>query len=431
MQKIIRLFLCLLLCFPSYTATAANIPAYLKIGLFFDSTAKESVTFQSDSGFVIGFGEDTGFAEAFTIEEMEITVTKSDSGSFLIGGNEFDSGGEMSVKTVSGTIKVDGAAYRGFVCMRRINGGNINVINVVDIEQYLYSVVGKEMSPSWNIEALKAQAVCARTYALTHLSTYKNFGIDLCTTQYTQVYTGISSETESTIAAVNATRGQTVKYGGKTVEVYYFSSGGGSTEDSKNVWVGDLPYLKGVVDPYENPNEATRYYWTTSVTNEELKNRMISLGYNIGDIVSISVDERSENGRAIKLTITGTAGSKTAERSAIRSLLSPYVHSQQFDVIGEDGGGALDINGNRVNGSYFALSGSGISKIAEGSYSVLSANGSKSYNTSAATGSSFTFEGRGWGHSVGMSQWGAKAMADSGFNYIDILKFYFTGIEVS
>ena len=428
MRKFIFLFIFVLMCVLPVSALAAEYPGYLRVGLFFGTTAKDSVTLASDGGFTVGLGESTGFEAAFELAENEIIIRPSENGNFMIGENEVECGSEMSFKTPSGTVRVGGVPYRGFIYLKANGSGKMSVINVVDMEGYLYSVVGQEMSPSWNIEALKAQAVCARTYALTHLNTYKNYGIDLCTTQNTQVYLGIDKETESTIAAVDGTRGQTVKYGGKTVDVYYFSSGGGSTENSENVWTSALPYLRGITDPYENPAEASYYNWTKVYTRDEIKNKMGALGYKLGDILAVNIDSRAESGRVTKLTVVGTEGSKTFEKGNIRAALS--LNSQQFDILGDTKGAAV-LGGERLEGNAVVLTAEGTKKVNASIYNVLGAEGIQFYDTTSISGDTFTFEGRGWGHAVCMCQWGAKAMADMGFSYIDILKFYFTGIEVS
>ena len=262
---------------------------------------------------------------------------------------------------------------------KRENGGNITVINVIDVESYLYSVVGKEMSPSWNIEALKAQAVCARTYAMKNLGKYKSYGFDLCTTQASQVYDGVIAEYPSTIRAVRETAFQVVRYEGKPCEVFYFSSSGGVTESVENVWGTPYPYLKSVEDPYENPAEASKSSWSVKFTKEELKIKLAAKDVNIGDILDIKVTEAAPSGRATALTFYGTEGEWTAVRDKTRTTLS--LNSQNYIIIPEEDG-------------------------------------------------TFTFDGKGWGHGIGMSQWGAKGMADQGFTYSEILNWYFTDVEV-
>ena len=134
----------------------------IKIGLFYGSTAKDSVTISSSDGFLMGTETDGEFKEDLLISQKEITVSAGDGNSVIIGEYIYDAAEFPTLYAKEGNIFVDGTQYRGGVQFKRLNGGLLTVINVVGIEPYLYSVIGKEMSPSWNIEALKAQAVCAR-----------------------------------------------------------------------------------------------------------------------------------------------------------------------------------------------------------------------------------------------------------------------------
>ena len=128
------------------------------------------------------------------------------------------------------------------------NGGDLIVYNLVDIEDYVKGVIPYEMSNSWPIEALKAQAVCARTYAM---ASRKHSGFDLCTTECCQVYRGVGLANDTTDSAVEQTAGQYLTYNGELCVTYYSSSDGGATENSENVWTAAVGYLKGVIDPYE------------------------------------------------------------------------------------------------------------------------------------------------------------------------------------
>ena len=380
MKKTAVLLLILSVIF-TYPVYADKYNEYMepKIGLYFGSTALDTVRLHSYGGFNVCLGEDGNFAYCFSLLEDDITVTKCGEKDFYINGNYFTTTGEFAIKPAYGVISVNDAAYRGFILLRRRQVSDITVINILSLEDYLASVIGKEMTPSWNIEALKAQAVCARSYTWTHLNKYKDYGFDLDTTQNCQVYPGLSSETESTRLAVTLTAGQTVRYNGKPVEALYFSSDGGATESAENVWGGKSPYLVGVDDPYEKSSEATKYTWDKTLTSDDIKSKLASKNINVGEILNVEITEKSEKGRAIEIIITGTDRSYSVKRSDTRTFFGVY--SQPESVV----------------------------KAEDGNY---------------------VFSGRGWGHSVGLSQWGAKAMADRGFNYKDILKHYYTGVEI-
>lgn len=380
MKKWAVLLITLLLLF-TYSASADMYNEYMepKIGLYFGSSALDTVKLYSYGGFNVCLGEAGEFAYRFSLLEDEITVTKCGSTDFYINGNHFATTGEFALKPAYGVVSVNGAAYRGFILLRRQQGSDMTVINILSLEDYLASVIGKEMSPSWNIEALKAQAVCARSYTWTHLNKYVNYGFDLDTTQNCQVYPGLSSETESTRLAVALTAGQTIRYNGKPVEALYFSSDGGATESAVNVWGGDLPYLVGVEDPYENSSEATKYSWDVTLTPSDIKTKLLSRNVSVGEILNIEITQKSEMGRAIEIKITGTEGSYSVKRTDTKTFFGLY--SQPHSVVKQEDG-------------------------------------------------TYVFSGGGWGHSVGLSQWGAKAMADMGFNYKDILTHYYTGVEI-
>jgi len=382
MKKILALLLIFsMIMIPSVFADEYTGYKEIKIGLFFGSTALESVELKSEGGFNICFGEDKNFTYHYSMLEEEITVTKAGDTDFSLGANFYSApSGQVSIRPARGKIWVNDKEYRGFIFLKRESGGNITVINVIDVESYLYSVVGKEMSPSWNIEALKAQAVCARTYAMKNLGKYKNYGFDLCTTQASQVYDGVIAEYPSTIRAVRETAFQVVRYEGKPCEVFYFSSSGGMTSSVEHVWSTPLPYLRAVEDPYENPEEASKSTWSETFTKEQMRDILISKDVNIGEVLDVKVTEYAPSGRAIALTFYGTEGEWTSVRDKARTTLS--LSSQNYVIVPNEDG-------------------------------------------------TYTFDGKGWGHGVGMSQWGAKGMADNGFTYDEIIKWYFTDVEVS
>ena len=150
-------------------------------------------------------------------------------------------------------------------------------------------VVPKEIEPYSHPEALKAQAVAARTYTIKNLSKHGTYGFQLCPTTDCQVYGGYSCESAASNAAVNATKGLVVTYNGSPASVYYFSSSGGFTENVRNVW-GNLtyPYLTSVEDKYEK-GDSYNYSWTKTFTIDRLTEIMASKGYNVGNVQSVSI----------------------------------------------------------------------------------------------------------------------------------------------
>jgi len=338
-------------------------------------------------------------------------------------------------------ISVNSKQYRGEIELRRFSDSDMTVINVINIEQYLYGVVPREIEADAPMEALKAQAVAARTYAYYSLGSYKKWDFDVVNTVSSQVYGGFSDEKATTNKAVDETKGKKALYNGSLISVHYFSSSGGMTEDNINVWGSDIPYLKSVVDPYES-GTSYNYNWTKTFTAEEIKMKLFISGVEIGDIVTMVADEYTPAGRVKKLRIVGTKGSITYSNEDIRIILGDngnYLPSRMFtistpgsgtgsgtvSVLSADGKTTMNVYGNKAvtsSGVYDILSSAGSVKVM-GSDSTAFITG----NTPSGT---FVLTGKGWGHGVGMSQEGAKGLARNGYTYDQILKYYFTGITV-
>ncbi|NLM50669.1 MAG: SpoIID/LytB domain-containing protein [Clostridiaceae bacterium] len=405
----------------SFKIYAQEEDVMIRIGLYFASTAKDTVNIGSSAGMNI-IGAD---GAVYTINEAKTLPVSKAVGGFLVGDVGIILGDKLEIKPLDGAyIEIENAKYRGYVELLRQDGSDMTVINVVNLEEYLYSVVGKEMSPSFNIEALKAQAVCARNYALTNMDKYKKYNFNLCNTQNSQVYLGVSAEHPNTIKAVEETRGVVAVYDGKLANLFFFASSGGRTENSENVWTTPLPYLKGVDDPYENPDEATRANWTVEISKEDVKKKLADRGIDIGDILDIVITKRTENDRVYSLKFIGTNGEKEVFKENARNILGLY--NQNF-IIKKNDAVFYDISGKAVPGNSYALTAGGKAQVLSILY-VLGKDGIKEYKSEPSD--KFTFVGKGWGHGVGMSQWGAKGMADNGFTYDQILKHYFTGVEI-
>ncbi len=275
-----------------------------------------------------------------------------------------------------------GYKYYGGFEYAVLGGDKISVINVVDIEKYVMGVCGSEMSNSWPIEALKAQAVAARTYvqkSLKNTTYYTRCGFDVTNDTYCQAYSGCSKVGDNIVKAVEATANQYITYKGAYIDALYFSSDGGATEDNYNVNGNNAhPYLKGVIDPYEGMTDSINYMssWRVVFTPEELGEKL-----DMAPVISVQ-PSFSNMGNVIKLTIRSSSGeTRTLLRSSCRTSLG--LNSIRYTV-------STDSSGN------------------------------------------FVFDGRGWGHNLGMSQYGAYSMARY-YNktYKEILGFYYTGVGLS
>ena len=268
-----------------------------------------------------------------------------------------------------GYIWIGDRWYRGTVHVVPDNN-QLLAINHVDLEQYLYSVLGAEMSPTFPEEALKAQAVAARTYALYRSQSAKKKLFDVDATQSSQVYRGLSSEANTTQAAVNATLGQVMTYQGKPILAVFHSASGGHTENVEDIWTDRVPYLRGVPD-YDLGTPG--YEWSKVVSFSDLGKSL-----KIANVRSVAIDKTTQFGSVLSLKVTGDTEQSIAGKN-VRTALK--LRSLRFTV------------------------------------------------TPTPTG--FIFNGRGFGHGLGMSQWGAYNLAGRGTKYSNILSHYYQGVEMS
>jgi stage II sporulation protein D len=274
----------------------------------------------------------------------------------------------------AGTFTYDGRKYRGSFA-RSPDGG---VVTTVPVEQYLYSVVAREMSPGWPPAALQAQAICARTYVLQRSAPGRAY--DLVSSESDQIYRGLESEAADTTAAVDATAGRVLRFGGAFASIAYSSSCGGHTESSADAWGGvPRPYLEGVVCPW--CTASPDYHWTNTIQGDDVARVVAQTLSPIGALQSVRVSQADASGRARQIEITAAAGVRfTASATDFRRII-----------------------GSRVVRSLLIRS------------------------IVAGPASQFVIEGSGLGHGVGLCQWGANGMASAGKSAQDILAFYFPG----
>lgn len=301
-------------------------------------------------------------------------------------------------------LQVEGSyrRYRGDLVIKNTGGGTLLAVNELPLERYLYSVVPSEMPYDWPAEALKAQAVAARTYALERMKA-RGRDYDVVADTGSQVYHGADWERPETTAAVDATRGEVLVYRGELIAAFFHSSSGGCTEDAGDVWTDGLPYIRAREDPYDkNP---VHYGWQVSYTADQLAAQMAAKGFVFGrplppepsrgrmsqTILDIEELERTSTGKRVKrVRVTG---------------LDPYGRPARLEIY----------NADRVRVAFGLKS----------SYFTMRKNVDRSGRLI-----SVTFTGNGWGHGLGMSQWGARGMAEAGFSYGDILRHYYTKTEI-
>jgi stage II sporulation protein D len=254
------------------------------------------------------------------------------------------------------------------------------VVNQIELEEYVCGVLAGEISPAWPLEALKAMAVCTRTFAVNKIMTNFNNYYHLTDEASDQVYRDGFRRNEFFNKAVSETRGEVLTYGGELARVYFCASSGGCTASGASVWGGgDFPYLQATTDPYstENPYNS----WTLVLGFSELL-RALHLS---GTLTDVGVTGRDESNRVQSMKISLQDRDYVLAKNAGRTLR---------ETLGV----------NRLRSALFEV------KIADGKV---------------------VFTGSGWGHGVGLSQWGAKKMAEEGYTYEQILKFYFPGTIIS
>lgn len=327
-------------------------------------------------------------------------------------------------------FSANGKRYRGYLEIRRYSDSDLTLINILNIEQYLYGVVPAEIEADAPLEAVKAQAVAARTYTYRNLNKNDKWGFDLANTVEDQVYRGYDGERASANKAVDETKGKKMLYGGSLSHVFYFASSGGMTADISEVWGSEIPYLVSVPDPYESET-SSHYIWEKTLTAEEIKSILFVSGVEIGDIVSVSAEEYSPSGRVTALRITGTNGTVTYYKQDARFIFN--LNSQKYtiqsagNVVVKAADGTLRtlaLDGR----TYVSSAGAGMLSSGSSFVTVIGSGG-RTHKISMSS-NTYVFNGRGWGHGVGMSQEGAKGFARQGYNYEQILKHYFTGITI-
>ncbi|MDF2500204.1 MAG: SpoIID/LytB domain protein [Anaerosporomusa subterranea] len=310
-------------------------------------------------------------------------------------------------------IQLNGKRYRGVIEVRQQAGDNtLTAINILPMEAYLYGVIPKEISPSWPMEAIRAQAVAARSYAFAGVGKHQGQGFDVCPTVHCQVYGGRDSEAARSNQAVDETRGMMATYQGSVITAFFHSSSGGHTENSENVWGTPFPYLRGVRD---FDQDSPRFVWDRRISIAQLTELLRTAGLLVGEVTGIELSplthqpviaaDRGVSGRVKTIKITGTAGRVQLSGAKFSSLLS--LPSTLFDVSIARGEALPALTGKSARRGL----------VQDSSRDIL------------------LLSGKGSGHGIGLSQWGAKAMAEKaplGSNqfYKEILAYYYPGATI-
>ena len=299
--------------------------------------------------------------------------------SLSINGKKFTGDVLFSPQQPSDVLAVNGRRYRGVLIFEPIAGGRIDVVNQLSMDQYLYGVLPREVGGDWALEALKAQAVVSRTYVMANLATDPAQRYDVYNDVYSQVYGGLEDEAPMANRAVDETRGEfLVDNEGKPVEAFFHSSCGGYTETPENVW-RNHPASDAFMTIRDDYCKADPYnHWTLHLSASTIRTRLRRSGINlVGSIDRIKIAGKTPSGRAAFFAVHTNRGTATIPGNKFRMALGP-----------------------------------------ESLRSTLLLSLKQS-------GHDYYFEGRGWGHGVGLCQWGAKGRAEVGQTYDQILKAYY------
>ncbi len=412
--------------YPVYTDTGWNVWT----GFYIDQIAANS-----DIAEVV---KKLGQIECTVVEKSDTRIYGADS---ITGDTIFMFASEQKLlqgKPVEGEPVKIGTdkfnTYRGQVEFRRMTGSDMTIINTLQMEEYLYGVVPNEIESFSDIEAIKAQAVAARTYAHLNLTksnksnTHLNYGFNLCNDTHCQVYRGMGSESAIANSAIDETKDMVLTYEGKLIEAVYSASSGGQTEDGSNVWNG-APYLKSVEDKYES-GKSPKYNWTLTFTADEISQKLKN--YEIGDVTSIEITKLSAAGRPIEIIVKGTLKPEGVKfvKDGCRTFLGLY---SQWYTISTNADINVMVDGKEEKkqlGQMTVITADGETKVTDQNrkVTVVDAEGKSTVLSSVPT--EYTFTGRGYGHAVGMSQEGAKGMANAGFTFDQILLHYYTGAKI-
>lgn len=327
-----------------------------------------SVTIETGAGLLVAGGSDmvgvTRVNGKMTLDAVDGKIMSEDK---QIGDRI------CQIKPSLSSIKVDGKPYRGHITIYA-EEGTLTVVNSLPMEAYLLGVVAAEMPASWGEEALKAQAVASRSYALFHLDDNGDDRMwDLEDTEADQVYGGMDAEKPQTTLAVYATKGQVILYGGRPAEALFHADSGGYTDSPGDVWKKDYPYLRSVNDKFTAAGGP--FTWEYYVQGDRFFSKLRSAGIKTEPGDDVRISEKTTSGRVIEVSVGGT----TVHGNRLRQILDPkQMKSAKYEVTKQ--------------------------------------------------GDGFLFSGKGYGHGVGLSQNGAKQMAEMGYSYRDILKFYYKGV---
>jgi stage II sporulation protein D len=346
---------------------------YIRVNILRDI---ESLALRIDGPFqIMDFNKNTVLSKG---RNINTTVTAYKNG-ILIGGMNLNSDNIFLKSQDDNPIAIDERRFRGEIHFIR-KDEHLSVINYIELEDYIKGILYHEVSHYWPQEALRAQAIVCRTFALYQMDKNSRKEYDVTNDIYSQVYGGKTSERYRTNQAVQETKGLVLNYKGEIFPTYYHATCAGATEDASLVWDTDIPPLRGVVCNF--CKGSPHYKWHAVLSQEELKEKLAGAGFKINSINNILAEDKSKSGRILNLKIIGLPEDIQLPAKDFREIVGPNViKSTNFkaDVIDRD----------------------------------------------------IIFDGLGWGHGIGLCQWGAYFMAKQGYTYREILQYYYPGSSIT
>lgn len=394
---------------PGAVPLGADVPRSepaLRVGVLVDTTA---VTISSPGGLELADAASGRVIRTVAAGASATIAAGATGGLALRGGGAAEALGASTITATpigGALLTIGGKPYHGTAVVRIAGPGRVTAVNQVEMEEYLLGVVPREIGrvgPDL-LEAAKAQAVAARTYAVNYLGRREALGFDVFASTMDQVYGGVSAEFDPVSAAVRATAGEILVYGGEPIEAYYHSTCAGQTAAIDEVWnQGPVPYLVSVrdIDPRTGrayDAKSSRFQWTqswsadslTTILNRTLADSLPAGVRSIGALKDIRVERKTQSGRVAAMRISTTAGDFVVGGDRVRWVL-------------------LTPSGAILNSSKFDIS-------------VQRNTAGKPVRVTATGG--------GWGHGIGMCQVGAMGRATAGQKYREILQAYFPSTRI-
>jgi len=372
--KLLTLIILLLYCCTAaLVTTSAEITNYIRVAIIQDTA---SLSLKTSGLFEITDASARNIL--YRGKNLKTTVTAY-KGGILLAGKTFNLAKIVLSINEPDVAIINGRKFRGNIRFIKKDNLHLLVVNQINLEDYIKGILYHESSHYWPIEALKAQAIASRTYAVYQMQENSAKDFDVTSDVYSQVYGGSTSERYRTNKAVEETRGLIVTYQDKPIPAYFHATCAGHTEDASVLWKTDLAPLKGVACDF--CKESPHYNWHYVIFIGELREELKNAGYNLGMIKEIQILGRNNSGRVTELNLVTDRNELKIPAKDLRNIVGPdLIRSTKFNV--------------------------------------------------SIEGQDAIFEGTGWGHGVGLCQWGAYFMAKQGWGAKKILQYYYPGTDV-